>query len=201
VSQLLVQWKLVPACLWASRSRAHPPAGAWRRRKGPTPAAGESRRTGACVANAARGGATRSASPACVRLQELGCSRAQLALAWCVRNPHVSTVITGATKLSQVSRQITTHPRVRLRCCRIGSCRSPGHLLLPGLRPPAWPVPRALCHGKPSPRLALQLTWRLAAFCGGMLWGLLLTRPAAADVAGPGCRSRRTSRPWTMWPS
>uniref|UniRef100_A0A7S0S156 NADP-dependent oxidoreductase domain-containing protein n=1 Tax=Chlamydomonas leiostraca TaxID=1034604 RepID=A0A7S0S156_9CHLO len=34
--------------------------------------------------------------------QELGCSLAQLALAWCVSNPHVSTVITGATRVEQV---------------------------------------------------------------------------------------------------
>ena len=34
--------------------------------------------------------------------KELGCSLAQLALAWCVRNEHVSTVITGATKREQV---------------------------------------------------------------------------------------------------
>jgi voltage-dependent potassium channel beta subunit len=32
----------------------------------------------------------------------LGCSLAQLALAWCVRNPHVSTVITGASRVEQV---------------------------------------------------------------------------------------------------
>jgi voltage-dependent potassium channel beta subunit len=34
--------------------------------------------------------------------QELGCSTAQLALAWCLLNPNVSTVITGASKSSQV---------------------------------------------------------------------------------------------------
>jgi len=34
--------------------------------------------------------------------QELGCSTAQLALAWCLVNPNVSTVITGASKPSQV---------------------------------------------------------------------------------------------------
>jgi voltage-dependent potassium channel beta subunit len=34
---------------------------------------------------------------------ELGCSLAQLALAWCTTNPNVSTVITGASKASQVS--------------------------------------------------------------------------------------------------
>lgn len=33
---------------------------------------------------------------------ELGCSMSQLALAWCVRNPRVSTVITGASRVSQV---------------------------------------------------------------------------------------------------
>ena len=34
--------------------------------------------------------------------KELGCSLAQLALAWCARNPNVSTVITGASRVSQV---------------------------------------------------------------------------------------------------
>ncbi len=34
--------------------------------------------------------------------QELGCSMAQLALAWCLKNPHVSTVITGASRAEQV---------------------------------------------------------------------------------------------------
>jgi voltage-dependent potassium channel beta subunit len=33
---------------------------------------------------------------------DLGCSLAQLALAWCTKNPHVSTVITGASRASQV---------------------------------------------------------------------------------------------------
>jgi voltage-dependent potassium channel beta subunit len=33
---------------------------------------------------------------------ELGCSLAQLALAWCLRNPNVSTVITGASRPEQV---------------------------------------------------------------------------------------------------
>ena len=34
---------------------------------------------------------------------ELGCSLAQLALAWCTMNPNVSTVITGASRPSQVA--------------------------------------------------------------------------------------------------
>jgi voltage-dependent potassium channel beta subunit len=34
--------------------------------------------------------------------QELGCSLAQLAIAWAARNPRVSTVITGASKLAQL---------------------------------------------------------------------------------------------------
>jgi voltage-dependent potassium channel beta subunit len=33
---------------------------------------------------------------------DLGCSLAQLAIAWCLRNPRVSTVITGASRVEQV---------------------------------------------------------------------------------------------------
>ncbi len=38
--------------------------------------------------------------------QELGCSLAQLAIAWCSRNPNVSTVITGASRVSQVEENL-----------------------------------------------------------------------------------------------
>jgi voltage-dependent potassium channel beta subunit len=34
--------------------------------------------------------------------KELGCSMSQMAIAWCLKNPNVSTVITGASKPSQV---------------------------------------------------------------------------------------------------
>ena len=34
--------------------------------------------------------------------QDLGCSLAQLSLAWLLKNPHVSSVITGSTKVPQV---------------------------------------------------------------------------------------------------
>jgi len=34
--------------------------------------------------------------------KELGCTLSQLALAWCLKNPFVSTVITGATRVEQV---------------------------------------------------------------------------------------------------
>ncbi len=34
--------------------------------------------------------------------EELGCTLAQLAIAWCASNPHVSTVITGASRAAQV---------------------------------------------------------------------------------------------------
>jgi voltage-dependent potassium channel beta subunit len=34
--------------------------------------------------------------------KELGCSLAQMALAWCLKNPNVSTVITGASRVEQV---------------------------------------------------------------------------------------------------
>ena len=33
---------------------------------------------------------------------DLGCTLAQLAIAWCARNPNVSTVITGASRVEQV---------------------------------------------------------------------------------------------------
>jgi voltage-dependent potassium channel beta subunit len=36
----------------------------------------------------------------------LGCTRAQLAIAWCLRNPHVSTVITGASRPEQVEENL-----------------------------------------------------------------------------------------------
>ncbi len=34
--------------------------------------------------------------------RELGCSSAQLGIAWCLKNPYVSTVITGASRVEQV---------------------------------------------------------------------------------------------------
>jgi voltage-dependent potassium channel beta subunit len=37
---------------------------------------------------------------------DLGCSTAQLALAWCLLNPNVSTVITGASKASQLEENL-----------------------------------------------------------------------------------------------
>lgn len=38
--------------------------------------------------------------------ERVGCSMTQLALAWCVANAHVSTVITGATEPAQVDDQL-----------------------------------------------------------------------------------------------
>jgi voltage-dependent potassium channel beta subunit len=35
--------------------------------------------------------------------KELGCTLSQLAIAWCLKNPFVSTVITGATRVEQVN--------------------------------------------------------------------------------------------------
>ena len=35
--------------------------------------------------------------------KELGCKLSQLALAWCLKNPFVSTVITGASRVEQVT--------------------------------------------------------------------------------------------------
>lgn len=39
---------------------------------------------------------------------DLGCSMSQLALAWCLKNPNVSTVITGASKPEQVHENMKT---------------------------------------------------------------------------------------------
>jgi len=38
--------------------------------------------------------------------EELGCTRAQLALAWCLKNPDVSTVITGASRPDQLEENL-----------------------------------------------------------------------------------------------
>jgi aryl-alcohol dehydrogenase-like predicted oxidoreductase len=35
--------------------------------------------------------------------RQLDCTPAQLAIAWCAKNPHVSTVITGASRVEQVN--------------------------------------------------------------------------------------------------
>ena len=37
---------------------------------------------------------------------DLGCTTAQLALAWCLRNPRVSSVITGATRVAQLQENV-----------------------------------------------------------------------------------------------
>ncbi|HEY2998803.1 MAG TPA: aldo/keto reductase [Acidimicrobiales bacterium] len=37
---------------------------------------------------------------------DLGCTVGQLAIAWCARNPHVSTVITGASRVEQVHQNL-----------------------------------------------------------------------------------------------
>lgn len=34
---------------------------------------------------------------------DLGCTTAQMAIAWCLKNPHVTTVITGASRVEQVT--------------------------------------------------------------------------------------------------
>ena len=39
--------------------------------------------------------------------EKLGCSMAQLALAWVLRNPHVSTAMIGATKASQIEENVS----------------------------------------------------------------------------------------------
>lgn len=51
------------------------------------------------ITNPERINAVRALQPVA---DDLGCSMAQLALAWCLKNPHVSTVITGASRVEQV---------------------------------------------------------------------------------------------------
>jgi aryl-alcohol dehydrogenase-like predicted oxidoreductase len=45
---------------------------------------------------------------------ELDITLTQLALAWCVKNPHVSTVITGASSAAQVRENMTALDAVPL---------------------------------------------------------------------------------------
>ena len=42
--------------------------------------------------------------------ENLGCSMAQLALAWCIKNPNVSTVLLGATKVEQIEDNLKAIP-------------------------------------------------------------------------------------------
>jgi len=45
---------------------------------------------------------------------ELDCTMAQLAIAWCAKNPHVSSVITGASRASQVMENFAAHEVIEL---------------------------------------------------------------------------------------
>lgn len=38
--------------------------------------------------------------------KSLGCTSSQLALAWCLKNPNISSVITGASKASQIEENV-----------------------------------------------------------------------------------------------
>ena len=46
--------------------------------------------------------------------KELGVSLAQLSIAWCAANPHVSTVITGASRVEQVHENLGALPVIKL---------------------------------------------------------------------------------------
>ncbi len=46
--------------------------------------------------------------------RELGMSPAQLAIAWCLKNPHVSTVILGATSMRQLGENLASAEKVPL---------------------------------------------------------------------------------------
>lgn len=53
--------------------------------------------------------------------EELGGSTAALALAWCLKNPNVSTVITGASKPEQITMNVKVFPipHSRINFCRL----------------------------------------------------------------------------------
>lgn len=63
----------------------------------------EQRRTKARVQDESLKTALRALQPLAV---QLGCSLAQLAIAWCLKNPNVSTVITGASRPAQVQENL-----------------------------------------------------------------------------------------------
>ncbi len=44
--------------------------------------------------------------------ERFGCTRAQLAIAWCLKNPHVSSAITGATRREQMKENLGAMPVV-----------------------------------------------------------------------------------------
>ncbi len=59
--------------------------------------------TTGCVAPDRRAEADRRARKLQPVATDLGCTLAQLAIAWCAANPNVSTVITGASRAEQVT--------------------------------------------------------------------------------------------------
>lgn len=53
--------------------------------------------------------------------RELGCTSAQLAIAWCLKNPHVSTVILGASNLAQLAENLgASEVKARLTADALG---------------------------------------------------------------------------------
>jgi voltage-dependent potassium channel beta subunit len=63
---------------------------------------------------------------------ELHCSLAELAIAWCARNPHVSTVITGASSVAQVHQNLKALEVLPKLTDPV--CKRIDELLGPGLR-------------------------------------------------------------------
>jgi voltage-dependent potassium channel beta subunit len=54
--------------------------------------------------------------------EEIGCTMAQMALAWCLKNPNVSTVITGASRESQVHENLKALDVVPLLTMDVMQC-------------------------------------------------------------------------------
>ena len=76
------------------------------RRQSPRTAAAPSRACSFLVAGLTD--ATKNAAVGALEFvaKELGCTLAQLAIAWCAKNPHVSSVITGASRVEQVKENL-----------------------------------------------------------------------------------------------
>ena len=103
----------IRAALRATSASARRSGARSRRACSPASTTTASRRTRAARSRATNGSPsgcpTRRRSRSCKRLApiaaDLGCTLAQMSLAWCLKNPHVSTVITGASRPAQVRRE------------------------------------------------------------------------------------------------
>ncbi|EFJ48457.1 hypothetical protein VOLCADRAFT_90695 [Volvox carteri f. nagariensis] len=146
--------------------------------------------------------------------RELGCSMAQLALAWTLRNPHVSTAIMGASHVCQVHDNVgalAVLPRltddVMARIERTESLPGPAALLAPLEKPeyPCNPLGGSQATSPAAPRTALAqqpLGQQQMEACGGKAGGSASRRTSAAEkmcmVRAQRWFTRKSLRPKAM---